>query len=63
MLRGIATGTPTATLAREMKVNRGNLLSWRHRLQEQAEKARPVLTLEDQTIEVDEMYQNAGEKK
>ena len=63
ILRGIAQGTTTARLARELNRHRQHLLRLRHRLQEQAMKAADPLPLDDTEVEADEMYQNAGEKR
>jgi transposase-like protein len=63
ILRGIAQGTTTARLARELNRHRQHLLRLRHRLQEQALKAADPLPLDDTEVEADEMYQNAGEKR
>jgi transposase-like protein len=63
ILRGIAQGETTARLARELKRHRQHLLKLRHRLQDQALKAADPLPLDDQAVEADEMYQNAGEKR
>jgi transposase-like protein len=63
MVRGIATGTPTARLAREIEANREQVLVWRHKLQGFAEEALCRKPLPDQHTEGDEMYQNAGEKR
>lgn len=62
ILRGIAQGVPTAQLARELNCDRGNLLAWRHWLQELAFGFRQRMPLDDPVVEADEMYQNAGEK-
>ncbi len=63
LLRGIAQGTPTAQLARELNKNRPHLLGLRHRLQELARRGLDPLPLDEPTVEADEMYQNAGEKR
>ena len=63
LLHGIAEGKPTAQLAREMGVDRKGLLIRRHQLQSLASRARPSEPLPDPVVEVDEMYQNAGEKR
>lgn len=63
ILRGIAQGTTTARLARELNRHRQHLLRLRHRLQEQAMKAADPLPLDDTEVEADEMYQDAGEKR
>ena len=63
ILRGIAQGTPTAQRARELGCDRKGLLTLRHRLQERARIGRDRNPLEDDVVEADEMYQNAGEKR
>jgi len=63
ILRGILKGTPTKQLAEELGINRGNLLDHRHRLQENAFLNRIRGELQDDVVEADEMYQNAGEKR
>ena len=63
ILRGIAQGTSTARLARELKRHRPHLPRLRHRLQALAMKAADSSPLAaDAAVEADEMYQNAGEK-
>ena len=63
ILRGIAQGTTTARLARELKRHRQHLLRLRHRLRDAALEAADPLPLDDSEVEADEMYQNAGEKR
>jgi len=63
LLHGIAEGKPTAQLAREMGVDRKWLLIRRHQLQSLGSQARSQEPLPDPVVEVDEMYQNAGEKR
>src|SRR5262245_18206142 len=64
LVRGIAQGTPTAHLARELRCDRKHLLELRHRLQALAERAAErQLPLTDRAVEADELYQNAGEKR
>ncbi len=62
LLRGFAQGTTTARLARELGRDRVHLLEVRHRLQELAQCAMNSV-LPDAVVEVDEAYQNAGEKR
>jgi hypothetical protein len=62
IIRGVARGVPTAPLARELDRDRAQLLELRHRLQESAYAGRPRMPLDD-TVEADEMYQDAGEKR
>ena len=63
ILRGIAHGVPTAQLARELGRNRPRLLELRHGIQANAMKHLDKTPLTDAVAEVDEMYQNAGEKR
>jgi transposase-like protein len=63
ILHGIAKGTPTAQLARELGCDRKELLALRHRLQERARIGLDRNPLSDEVVEADEMYQNAGEKR
>jgi transposase-like protein len=63
ILHGIAKGTPTAQLARELGCDRKELLALRHRLQERARIGLDRNPLDDEVVEADEMYQNAGEKR
>jgi transposase-like protein len=63
ILHGIAKGTPTAQLARELGCDRKELLALRHRLQERARIGLNRNPLDDEVVEADEMYQNAGEKR
>jgi transposase-like protein len=63
ILRGIATGQPTAQMARELGCDRKHLLGLRHRLQEHARLGLDRNPLGDAVVEADEMYQNAGEKR
>lgn len=63
IVRGIAQGVPTAQLARELGCDRSELLALRHRLQDLAHRNRGRMPLDDQVLEADEAYQNAGEKR
>ncbi len=63
ILRGIAQGVSTAQLARELGCSRPELLEFRHRLQELAFANLERTPLPDATVEADEMFQNAGEKR
>jgi len=62
ILQGIAQGVPTRHLAQELGLDRKHLLERRHQLQMLAEPACPREALADTVVEVDEMYQHAGEK-
>jgi transposase-like protein len=63
ILRGVAQGTPTAQLARELGCDRKELLILRHRLQDRARAGLDRAPLGDDVVEADEMYQNAGEER
>lgn len=63
VIRGFSRGESTAALARELKRNRPHLLGLRHRLQTNALAGRATEPLPDKTVEADEMFQNAGEKR
>jgi len=63
ILRGIALGVTTAQLARELNRNRPRLLELRHVIQNNAIRTMDYRPLPDTVTEVDEMYQNAGEKR
>lgn len=63
IVRGFAQGVPTAQLARELDCDRSELLNLRHRLQDLAFRNRDRLPLDDQVLEADETFQNAGEKR
>jgi transposase len=62
ILRGFAQGVPTAQLARELGCDRKHLLELRRLMQDRAERWLDRNPLGDPVVEVDEMYQNAGEK-
>lgn len=62
VLRGFAKGQSTRSLARELSLDRTNLLALRHRLQDNAFRHRITTPLNDEETETDECYQNAGEK-
>ena len=63
ILRGVAQGTPTAQLARELGRDRMKLLELRHKLQANATAGLDPEPLPDGRVEADECYVNAGEKR
>lgn len=63
ILQGFAQGKTTAHLARELRTDRIQLLELRHRMQANARAQCPPDALPDRVVEVDELYQNAGEKR
>jgi hypothetical protein len=60
--RGIATGEPTARLARELGLSRTQLHTLRQRLQAHLHASAPTDVMMGTAFEADELYQNAGEK-
>jgi hypothetical protein len=63
LLRGIATGEPTARLARELGLSRKQLHTLRQRIQANLNATAPTGVMTGTTFEAAELYQNAGEKK
>ena len=63
LLRGIAKGESTNSLAAELELNYKTVLSMRHRIQANVELEQPNTALPDSHSETDEMFQNAGEKR
>ena len=63
IVRGFSQGVSTARLARELECDRSELLNLRHRLQDLAFRNRDRMPLDDEVLEADEAYQNAGEKR
>ena len=61
-LRGIAQGESTARLGRELGISRRQAHTLRQRLQYSVFATRPQNPPVAQEVEVDELYQNAGEK-
>jgi len=63
LLRGVCKGEPSATIAREIKLDRKTVHELRQALQANAERLQPITPLKDQRTETDELFQNAGEKR
>ena len=63
LLRGFLKGEPSATLARDLGLNRGTVLDLRRSVQANAADLQPDDPLPDRHTETDEMFQNAGEKR
>ena len=63
LLRGFCKGEPSATLARELALNRGTVLDLRREVQENAIALQPDDPLPEAHTEADEMQQRAGEKR
>jgi len=62
ILQGVAQGVSTLHLSQELVRDRKHLLKCRHKLQNFVNEASIRIPLPDTVSEVDEMYQNAGEK-
>ena len=63
LLRGVAKGESSEKLAAELSVNYGWLLELRHRIQGNILSCLPDEPMEGQSFEIDELYQNSGEKR
>ena len=50
------------TIAKELDIDYGNALAWRHRIQAELRENKPEALLPDQETESDGTYPNAGEK-
>jgi transposase-like protein len=62
-LRGIATGEPTARLARALGLSRKPLHTLRHRIQAQLKATAPTAVMAGTAVEADELDQHAGENQ
>jgi transposase-like protein len=63
LLRGITKGESAARLARELQLSRQTVHTLRQRIQANLNDSAPTETMQGETFEVDELYQNAGEKR
>jgi hypothetical protein len=63
LLRGMAKGESTARLARELRLSRKQLQTWRQRLQAHLNETAPTAVMSGTAFEADELYHDAGEKK
>ena len=63
LLRGISKGESTARLARELQLSRQTMHTRRQQIQANLNESAPTEMMEGTTFEVDELYQNAGEKR
>jgi transposase-like protein len=63
LLRGMATGEPTARLARELGLSRQQLHTLRQRVQSHLHETAPTGVMTGTAFEADERYQNAGAKQ
>lgn len=63
LLRGIAKGESTKRLHQELGMSYKQVLTLRHRLQNNVDESAPTNRMTGDEFEVDELYQNAGEKR
>jgi len=63
LVRGVLKGESAATLARELGMSRTTITDLRHRIQANAAHLQTEACLEDNVVEADELFQNAGEKR
>ena len=62
-MRGVLKGESAATLTRELGRSRTTISELRQLIQANATQMQPETPLTDQVVEVDELFQNAGEKR
>ena len=62
LLRGILQGQTTQHIAEELGLDYGTVLAWRHRIQRRGFAHLIDTAVPDHEAEMDEMFQNAGEK-
>jgi transposase-like protein len=62
MLRGFLQGQTTQHIAEELGLDYGTVLAWRHRIQRRGFAHLIDTAVPDDETEMDEMFQNAGEK-
>lgn len=63
LLRGMATGDPTARVAREWGLSRTPRHTWRQRVQTHLNQTAPADVMTGTPCEADARYQNAGEQQ
>lgn len=63
LVRGVLKGESAATLARELGMSRTTITQLRHLIQTNAAHLQTEVCLEDNVVEADELFQNAGEKR
>jgi transposase-like protein len=63
LVRGVLKGESAATLARELTMSRTTITELRHRIQQNAADLQIQHPLQDNVVEADEMFQNAGGKR
>jgi transposase-like protein len=63
LVRGVLKGESAATLARELGMSRTTITELRHLIQANAAHLQTETRLDDNVVEADELFQNAGEKR
>jgi transposase-like protein len=63
LVRGVLKGESAASLARELGMSRTTVTELRHMLQGNAAQLQAATALNDNVVESDELFQNAGEKR
>lgn len=63
LVRGVLKGESAASLARELGMSRTTITELRHLIQQNAAHLQTENPLQDQVVEADELFQNAGEKR
>lgn len=63
LVRGVLKGESAATLARELGMSRTTITELRHLIQANAAQLQSETALNDNVVEADELFQNAGEKR
>ena len=63
LVRGVLKGESAASLARELGMSRTTITELRHLIQQNAAHLQPEVALNDNVVEADELFQNAGEKR
>ncbi len=63
LVRGVLKGESAATLARELGRSKTTITPLRHLIQANAAPLQTDTPLNDQVVEADELFQNAGEKR
>ncbi|MEE3719890.1 helix-turn-helix domain-containing protein [Tumidithrix elongata RA019] len=62
ILRGFLQGQTTQHISEELGLDYGTVLAWRHRIQRRGFAHLIGTVILDEAVEMDEMFQNAGEK-
>jgi transposase-like protein len=63
LVRGVLKGESAASLARKLGMSRTTITELRHLIQRKAAHLQSEIRLDDNVVEADEMFQNAGEKR